>query len=54
MSRYYITDAEDRVVAKFDGIEAEIKDSHQRHEVGSVEELSEVPIDEWDSDYGRI
>jgi len=54
MSRYYITDGDGRVVAKLDGIEVSLKDGHEVHEVESVNELSDVDVDEWDSDYGRI
>ena len=54
MSRFYVEDSEGRVVGKFDGMDINPKDGHQRHEVESIQELSEVPVDEWDADYTQL
>ena len=46
---YYITDDNGDVVGQFDGVEVELKDDHQRHEVESINDLPGVA--NWDSDY---
>ena len=49
--KYYIENSDKEVVAKFDGVEIDIKEGHERHEVDSVEELSEIDVADWDNDY---
>ena len=51
--KYYITNADGEVVAKFDGSQVTLKDGHERHTVEEVDELSEIVVGEWDSDYER-
>lgn len=46
---YYIEDSSGAVVAQFDGVEVAVKDDHERHEVGTSDDLPGV--DEWDEDY---
>jgi hypothetical protein len=46
---YYITDEDGRVVGQFDGVDVDIKDGHQRHDVDSIADLPGV--DQWDTDY---
>ena len=46
--KYYITNIEGKIVAQFEGIDVELKDGHERHDVGE----GELPgVDEWDADY---
>ena len=49
--RYYIEDSDGRVVGKFDGPTVELETGHEKHEVDTVTELSEIKIDEWFSAY---
>lgn len=51
--RYYVTDGNGDVVGKFDGVDISLPDGYERHEVGSVDELSEIVVDEWDRDLTR-
>lgn len=45
--RYYITDENDNVVGKFDGILVDVADGHTKHEVDNVDKLSKITVDEW-------
>ena len=51
--KFYVTDSDNNVVGKFDGVDIELKDGHERHEVESVEDLSEIEVDSWDSEYDQ-
>lgn len=49
--RYYITDSEGAVVAKIDGRVIDILNGHEMHEVSSVEELSNINVEDWHQEY---
>ena len=44
--RYYIQDGDGQVVAKFDGVEVELREGDTVVEVDSVDELSDIDA-EW-------
>lgn len=49
--KYYITDSNGKVRAKFDGVDVDIVDGHEINEVESVDELSSINVDERHSKY---
>ena len=51
MSQYYVTNGENEIVGKFDGVDVNLKDNHKKHDVETVEDLSGVDVDDWAEDY---
>lgn len=48
--RYYVTDSDGRIRGKFDGVDTDLPDEYNRHEVDSISELSDITVDEWDDE----
>lgn len=51
--RYYIKNEDGGVVAKFDGIDVEVKEKDEKVEVGSVQKLSDIEVN-WAEHYEQL